>query len=65
MSACEKFNTDEFCCRGAYNRPETCPPFDHSKVFKAACPTSYSYAYDDATSTFTCKGEDYAVWFCP
>jgi hypothetical protein len=65
MSACEKFNTDEFCCRGAHNRPETCPPFEHSKVFKAACPTSYSYAYDDATSTFTCKGEDYAVWFCP
>jgi hypothetical protein len=65
MSACEKFSTDEFCCRNAHNQPETCPPFSFSRTFKAACPTAYSYAYDDATSTFTCKGEDYAVWFCP
>jgi hypothetical protein len=65
LSACEKFQTDEFCCKGAFNQPETCPPFAASKVFKAACPTSYSYAYDDSTSTFTCKGEDYAIWFCP
>ncbi|KAE8690672.1 Pathoproteinsis-related thaumatin superfamily protein isoform 2 [Hibiscus syriacus] len=26
---------------------------------RAACPISYSYAYDDATSTFTCTGADY------
>ncbi|KAE8668317.1 Pathoproteinsis-related protein 5 [Hibiscus syriacus] len=26
---------------------------------------SYSYAYDDATSTFTCTGADYTVTFCP
>ncbi|CAN1276471.1 Thaumatin-like protein 1 [Linum perenne] len=32
---------------------------------KAACPRSYSYAYDDATSTFTCTGADYTVTFCP
>lgn len=65
LSACERFKTDEYCCAGAHNRPETCPPFSFSKAFKAACPTAYSYAYDDATSTFTCKGEDYAIWFCP
>jgi Thaumatin family len=65
LSACEKFGTEQFCCRGAHDQPETCPPFSFSKTFKAACPTAYSYAYDDATSTFTCKGEDYAVWFCP
>ncbi|KAF8045453.1 hypothetical protein N665_4900s0001 [Sinapis alba] len=34
-------------------------------MFKAACPRSYSYAYDDATSTFTCAGGDYTVTFCP
>ncbi|PQP96330.1 thaumatin-like protein 1b [Prunus yedoensis var. nudiflora] len=34
-------------------------------MFKAACPKSYSYAYDDATSTFTCTGADYTVTFCP
>ena len=64
-SACERFKSDEFCCAGAHNQPATCPPFSYSKVFKEACPTAYSYAYDDATSTFTCRGEDYAIWFCP
>ncbi|KAG6704122.1 hypothetical protein I3843_07G115800 [Carya illinoinensis] len=34
-------------------------------MFKAACPRSYSYAYDEATSTFTCSGVDYTVTFCP
>uniref|UniRef100_J3LCG7 Phytocyanin domain-containing protein n=1 Tax=Oryza brachyantha TaxID=4533 RepID=J3LCG7_ORYBR len=35
--------------------------------FKNACPRAYSYAYDDATSTFTCTGGDttYAITFCP
>jgi hypothetical protein len=65
LSACERFKSDEFCCAGAHNQPATCPPFSFSKTFKEACPTAYSYAYDDATSTFTCKGEDYAIWFCP
>ena len=65
LSACERFKTDRFCCAGAHDTPETCPPFDASRTFKAACPTAYSYAYDDGTSTFTCQGEDYAIWFCP
>ncbi|BFG14589.1 hypothetical protein CerSpe_008630 [Prunus speciosa] len=34
-------------------------------MFKAACPRSYSYAYDDASSTFTCTGADYTITFCP
>jgi hypothetical protein len=65
LSACERFKTDELCCAGAHNQPATCPPSSYAKIFKDACPTAYSYAYDDATSTFTCKGEDYAIWFCP
>jgi hypothetical protein len=65
LSACERFGTDELCCRGAHATPETCAPSSFSRTFKAACPTAYSYAYDDPTSTFTCRGEDYAVWFCP
>lgn len=42
---------------------------------KAACPTSYSFAFDDATSTFTCETAnpscqnpntmDYTITFCP
>ncbi|GAA0186448.1 hypothetical protein LIER_33736 [Lithospermum erythrorhizon] len=37
----------------------------YSQLFKSACPKSYSYAYDDASSTFTCTGADYTITFCP
>lgn len=40
-------------------------PEKFAKVFKDACPTGYSFPYDDVTSTFTCVGEDYDVTFCP
>ncbi|BAT82858.1 hypothetical protein LR48_Vigan07g277800 [Vigna angularis] len=64
-SACEAFQSPEYCCSGAYSSPATCKPSIYSQVFKSACPKSYSYAYDDATSTFTCTGADYAITFCP
>ncbi|KAK4348985.1 hypothetical protein RND71_031740 [Anisodus tanguticus] len=64
-SACEAFGTPEYCCSGAYGSPSTCKPSSYSAMFKNACPKSYSYAYDDATSTFTCTGADYTITFCP
>ncbi|KAG8096831.1 hypothetical protein GUJ93_ZPchr0013g34412 [Zizania palustris] len=65
-SACDAFGKPEFCCSGAYANPNTCRPTAYSQVFKSACPRSYSYAYDDPTSTFTCAGgRDYAITFCP
>ena len=54
-SACEAFGSPEYCCNGAYGNPNTCHPSQYSQLFKSACPKSYSYAYDDATSTFTCN----------
>jgi hypothetical protein len=39
--------------------------------FKAGCPTCYVYPYDDATSTFTCRGNgtandnSYEIEWCP
>ncbi|KAH0714667.1 hypothetical protein KY284_007572 [Solanum tuberosum] len=63
-SACDVFNTDEYCCRGNYGNPSTCQPTFYSKKFKEDCPTAYSYAYDDPTSIFTCSGTDYVVAFC-
>ncbi|EMS45761.1 hypothetical protein TRIUR3_14111 [Triticum urartu] len=55
-----------FVNRGAYANPGTCRPTSYSQVFKMACPRSYSYAFDDPTSTFTCAGgPDYTVTFCP
>ncbi|KAK1432636.1 hypothetical protein QVD17_09534 [Tagetes erecta] len=65
-SACEMFGTPEYCCKGDFDSPAACRPTAYSELFKSACPKSYSYAYDDATSTFTCTGaDDYAIVFCP
>ncbi|EES15233.1 hypothetical protein BDA96_07G188800 [Sorghum bicolor] len=64
-SACEAFGSPEYCCNGAYGNPNTCHPSQYSQLFKSACPKSYSYAYDDATSTFTCNHTDYTITFCP
>ncbi|XP_010416369.1 PREDICTED: pathogenesis-related protein 5-like [Camelina sativa] len=64
-SACAAFNSEEFCCTGAHATPQTCSPTHYSAMFKSACPGAYSYAYDDATSTFTCSGSNYLISFCP
>nr|CAD1821337.1 unnamed protein product [Ananas comosus var. bracteatus] len=67
-SACEAFGTPEYCCSGEYGSPDTCRPSVYSQMFKSACPRSYSYAYDDATSIFTCAtaaAADYVITFCP
>ncbi|XP_052188189.1 thaumatin-like protein 1b isoform X2 [Diospyros lotus] len=64
-SACEAFKDPQFCCSDAYATPDTCRPSVYSLFFKYACPRSYSYAYDDKTSTFTCASADYVIIFCP
>lgn len=64
-SACEAFNSPEYCCSGAYGTPDTCKPSSYSQLFKSSCPRAYSYAYDDKTSTFTCANADYTITFCP
>uniref|UniRef100_A0A803KWF1 Uncharacterized protein n=2 Tax=Chenopodium quinoa TaxID=63459 RepID=A0A803KWF1_CHEQI len=64
-SACEAFGDAQYCCSGPNATPDTCKPSKYSEFFKAACPSAYSYAYDDATSTFTCNGADYVITFCP
>lgn len=65
-SACVAFNEPQYCCTGAFNKPETCPPTKYSKIFKDQCPQAYSYAYDDRTSTFSCTGgPNYDITFCP
>lgn len=64
-SACEAFGTPQYCCSGEFGTSSTCKPSMYSQMFKSACPRSYSYAYDDASSTFTCTGADYTITFCP
>ncbi|RHN56373.1 putative thaumatin [Medicago truncatula] len=64
-SACEAFGSDQYCCSGQYANPTTCQPSFYSTIFKKACPRAYSYAFDDGTSTFTCKAYEYDIVFCP
>ncbi|CAK9138465.1 unnamed protein product [Ilex paraguariensis] len=63
-SACDVFNTDQYCCRGAYGNSAECQPTNYSKKFKEACPNAYSYAYDDRSSIYTCLATDYVITFC-
>ncbi|MFS7919501.1 putative Thaumatin family [Helianthus anomalus] len=63
-SACNVFDSDEYCCKGMYSNPVTCMPTNYSKIFKTACPVAYSYAYDDPTSIITCSTTDFVVSFC-
>jgi len=70
-SACDKFNTDEYCCRGAYGKPSECQPSqwptNYCAPFWAACPHAYAYAYDDHRATFTCSNDikQWQITFCP
>lgn len=65
QSGCTKYQRDDYCCRGSHSTPQTCPPPDYTRFFKDACPTAYSYAYDDLRGTFTCTGANYDITFCP
>ncbi|ORZ11970.1 thaumatin [Absidia repens] len=65
QSACSKYGTDEYCCTGSHNTPDKCSPNSYSKAVKDDCPSAYSYAYDDSTSTYSCVAEGYNVVFCP
>ncbi|XVE96569.1 hypothetical protein REPUB_Repub02eG0234000 [Reevesia pubescens] len=65
-SACVAFNQPQYCCTGEYNSPERCQPTDYSRIFKNQCPQTYSYAYDDQSSTFSCIGApNCLITFCP
>lgn len=60
-SPCGVFDTDQYCCRGKWAPRSMCLPdqwpVKYAAVFKTAEPFAYSYVDDDATSTFTSRGE--------
>jgi hypothetical protein len=67
-SACARFGTDQYCCRGKWAARSACDPakwpVDYARVFKRAEPYAYSYVDDDATSVYVCKGTcDYRIVF--
>ncbi|KAF5190142.1 Thaumatin-like protein [Thalictrum thalictroides] len=64
-SACLAFNLDMFCCRNNYGSPDKCNPNAYSKMFKNACPSYFSYAFDTPTPLVSCKSTEYVITFCP
>ncbi|KAI7851017.1 thaumatin [Circinella umbellata] len=64
-SACAAFGTEEYCCTGKYDSSDKCKANKYADKFKSSCSDAYSYAYDDAKSTFGCKTDKYTVTFCP
>ena len=64
-SACAAFGTEEYCCTGEYNSADKCKASKYADQFKSGCSDAYSYAYDDAKSSFGCKADKYTVTFCP
>ena len=64
-SACAAFGSEEYCCTGEYNSADKCKASKYADQFKSGCSDAYSYAYDDAKSTFGCKADKYTVTFCP
>uniref|UniRef100_A0A8R1I301 Thaumatin-like protein n=1 Tax=Caenorhabditis japonica TaxID=281687 RepID=A0A8R1I301_CAEJA len=64
-SGCFGYNTDRECCRGAYSTADKCHRSFTAQMFKDACPTAYSFAYDEGSSLFTCPAPaSYTVQFC-
>ncbi|KAJ4796443.1 hypothetical protein LUZ62_047689 [Rhynchospora pubera] len=64
-SACLAFNLDLFCCRNHYGTPETCKESMYSKLFKEACPSYFSYAFDSPSPLVNCCSNYYVITFCP
>ncbi len=75
LSACTRYGTDQFCCRGAFGTPQTCvvagwAPSAQTYVnnVHGFCPQQYSYAYDEVPgdALHTCPtGASYTITFCP
>ncbi|KAL2240459.1 pathogenesis-related protein 5 [Sesamum indicum] len=64
-SACLAFNLDSFCCRNAYGSPEKCKPSVYSQLFKDACPSYFSYAFQTPPPLASCASDEYVITFCP
>ncbi|EOA17051.1 hypothetical protein CARUB_v10005295mg [Capsella rubella] len=65
-SACHKYKTDENCCKGDFKSKQKCKPTVYTQNFEHACPSAFSYDYDDSNSTFICPNStDFVITFCP
>src|SRR5258706_14558328 len=75
LSPCTKYNTDQYCCRGAYGTAATCVVANWAASAQTYvnnvhtyCPREYAYAYDENSggALQTCAtGASYTITFCP
>jgi hypothetical protein len=74
LSPCTKYNTDQYCCRGAYGTQATCIVSQWAASAQTYvnnvhnyCPHEYAYAYDEGSGALqTCAtGSNYTITFCP
>ncbi len=74
LSPCTKYNTDQYCCRGAYGTAATClvsqwaaSAQTYVNNVHTYCPRSYAFAYDESSGALqTCTtGASYTITFCP
>ncbi|KAL9271983.1 Thaumatin-like protein [Drosera capensis] len=62
VASCEEdLNSTKYCCRVEYSSPQTTV---FSKLFKAVCPRTYTFAFDDASSLNKCRASRYVITFC-
>ncbi|KAJ8752160.1 hypothetical protein K2173_003768 [Erythroxylum novogranatense] len=64
QSACYAYQEDKYCCTGNWTG-DACQRNSYTAFFKIACPTAYSYVYDERNTTYSCAGADYLINFCP
>lgn len=66
LSSCTLTGSAADCCTGSHSVSSKCKPSYYSTQAKSVCPDAYSYAFDDATSTFSVPmGGGWEVVFCP
>ncbi len=75
LSPCTRYNTDQYCCRGAYGTAATCVVANwaasaqtYVNNIHTYCPREYAYAYDENSggALQTCAtGASYTITFCP
>jgi hypothetical protein len=74
LSPCTRYNTDQYCCRGAFGTAATCVVANWGAAAKTYvhnvhtyCPRSYAFAYDESSGALqTCStGINYTLTFCP
>ncbi|KAL5710902.1 hypothetical protein ACHQM5_021411 [Ranunculus cassubicifolius] len=64
-SGCEAVRSDELCCRGQFNSPNTCKATAYSNFFKHHCPEMYTFPHDTPSLVHDCSSpRELKVIFC-